>query len=48
MSKTTDKKKVIRSNRKQKGVDMGAYAGKVKAFKKIDGLSYQKKIRSDD
>lgn len=48
MSKISDKKKLKRSNRKQKVVDMSTYAGKVKAFKKVEGLSYQKKIRSDD
>lgn len=33
------------SGRKKKGVDMKPYAGKVKAFRNIDALAYQKKIR---
>jgi hypothetical protein len=48
MAKTVDKKQTKLPIRKKKGVDMAPFAGKVKAFKKIDGLSYQKKIRSND
>lgn len=48
MSKTFENKKPKISVRKKKGVDMSAYTGKVKAFKNLNALLYQKKIRNDD
>ncbi len=40
-----NKKKTKLSSRKKKGVDMTAYAGKVKAFQNVDAKAYQQKIR---
>lgn len=39
------KKKTKLSRHKKKGVDMTAYAGKVKAFQNVDGSAHQKKTR---
>jgi hypothetical protein len=39
------KKKTSLYSRKKKGVDMSAYAGKVKAFRNVDAKEYQQKIR---
>ena len=40
-----NKKKTKLSSRKKKGVDMTAYAGKVKAFQNVDANAYQQTIR---
>lgn len=40
-----NKKKITLSSRKKKGVNMIAYAGKVKSFQNVDAKAYQKKIR---
>ena len=46
MGKVLDKKKKTKlSSRKKKGVDMTAYAGKIKAFQNVDAIVYQQKIR---
>ena len=45
MGKIDNKKKAKLSTRKKKGVDMTAYAGKIKAFQNIDAKFYQQKIR---
>ncbi len=46
MSKVLEnKKKTKLTSHKKKGVDMAAYAGKVKAFKHVDAKTYQQKIR---
>lgn len=42
---TGHKKKTNLSGRKKKGVDMSAYAGKVKAYRDVDAKAYQQKIR---
>jgi hypothetical protein len=46
MGKVSENKKSTKlASRKKKGVNMTPFAGKVKAFKHVDAIAYQQKIR---